>query len=82
MPRTTIDLERSVLRHLRDVSAREGKSRGALLRSSWQRASMKPTTCLDSHHAALMRQHGVRMIHTRDSGFRRFDGLDVRDPLN
>jgi len=29
-----------------------------------------------------MRQHGVRMIHTRDSGFRRFDGLDVRDPLN
>jgi toxin-antitoxin system PIN domain toxin len=35
----------------------------------------------DAHVAALMRQHEVRVIYTRDSGFRRFDGIEVRDPL-
>lgn len=35
----------------------------------------------DAHLAALMRQHGVRMIYTRDRGFRRFDGIDVVDPV-
>jgi hypothetical protein len=28
-----------------------------------------------------MRQHGVRVIYTRDRGFRRFEDLEVRDPL-
>ncbi len=35
----------------------------------------------DAHLAGLMRQHGVRFIHTRDRGFRRFAGIEVRDPL-
>ena len=35
----------------------------------------------DAHVAALMRQHGVRLIYTRDRDFRRFDGIDVRDPF-
>ena len=35
----------------------------------------------DAHLAALMRQHGVRTIYTRDRGFRRFEGIEVRDPL-
>lgn len=35
----------------------------------------------DAHLAALMRQHGVGQIHTRDRGFRRFTGIEVRDPL-
>jgi toxin-antitoxin system PIN domain toxin len=33
----------------------------------------------DAHLAALMRQHGVRIIHTRDRGFRRFEGIEVHD---
>ncbi len=33
----------------------------------------------DAHLVALMRQHGVRGIYTRDRGFRRFDGIDVLD---
>ncbi len=33
----------------------------------------------DAHLAALMRQHGVRVIYTRDRGFRRFEGIEVRD---
>lgn len=32
----------------------------------------------DAHLAALMRQQGVRTIYTRDRGFRRFEGLEVR----
>ncbi len=35
----------------------------------------------DAHLAGLMRQHGVGLIHTRDRGFRRFTGIEIRDPL-
>jgi uncharacterized protein len=35
----------------------------------------------DAHIAALMRQHGVRVIYTRDRGFRRFDGVQAQDPF-
>lgn len=36
----------------------------------------------DAHLAALMRQHGVAIIYTRDRDFRRFDWIEVRDPLS
>ena len=35
----------------------------------------------DVHLAALLRQHGVKTLYTHDRDFRRFDFLDVRDPL-
>jgi toxin-antitoxin system PIN domain toxin len=35
----------------------------------------------DAHIAALMRQHGVRVIYTRDKDFRRYDGIEARDPF-
>lgn len=35
----------------------------------------------DAHIAALMRQHGVGTIYTRDRDFRRFDGIRVADPF-
>jgi uncharacterized protein len=35
----------------------------------------------DAHLAAILRQHGVRTLFTRDTDFRRFDFLDVRDPF-
>jgi uncharacterized protein len=35
----------------------------------------------DAHVAALMRQHGVATIYTRDRDFRRYDGIDARDPF-
>ena len=35
----------------------------------------------DVHLVALMRQHGVRVLFTRDRGFRRFDGIEVVDPI-
>ena len=36
----------------------------------------------DTHLATLMRESGVRILYTRDRGFRRFDFLDVRDPFS
>jgi uncharacterized protein len=35
----------------------------------------------DTHIAALMRQHGVGTIYTRDRDFRRFDGIRAEDPF-
>jgi toxin-antitoxin system PIN domain toxin len=36
----------------------------------------------DTHLVALMRQHEVRVLYSRDRGFRRFDGIEVRDPID
>jgi toxin-antitoxin system PIN domain toxin len=35
----------------------------------------------DAHLVALMRQFGVSTIYSRDRDFRRYDGIDVRDPI-
>ena len=35
----------------------------------------------DGHLAALMRQHGVRTVYTRDRDFRRYDGIAMGKPL-
>ena len=35
----------------------------------------------DAHTVALMREHGISVIYTRDSDFHRFPFLEVRDPL-
>ena len=36
----------------------------------------------DAHLAALMRQHGVATIYTRDRDYRRFEDLRVEDPFS
>ena len=35
----------------------------------------------DAHLAALMRQHGLRVLYTRDRDFRRYAGIEARDPF-
>ncbi|MBI4231136.1 MAG: PIN domain-containing protein [Planctomycetes bacterium] len=35
----------------------------------------------DAHLAAILRQHGVRTLYTADSDFRRFEWLEVVNPL-
>jgi toxin-antitoxin system PIN domain toxin len=35
----------------------------------------------DAHLAALLKQHGVRTLYTRDTDFRKFTFLEVRDPF-
>jgi predicted nucleic acid-binding protein len=44
-------------------------------------AAMRGGDVTDAHIAALMRQHGVGTIYTRDRDFRRFDGVRVEDPF-
>lgn len=44
-------------------------------------AGMRGGDVTDAHIAALMRQHGVGTIYTRDRGFRRFDGIRTEDPF-
>lgn len=36
----------------------------------------------DAHLAALLKQHGVRTLYTRDADFRKFPFLEVRDPFD
>jgi toxin-antitoxin system PIN domain toxin len=35
----------------------------------------------DAHLAALLKQHGVRTLFTRDADFRKFGFLELRDPF-
>jgi uncharacterized protein len=35
-----------------------------------------------AHLAALMRLYGVRTIYTRDRDFRRYKGIEARDPFS
>jgi uncharacterized protein len=35
----------------------------------------------DAHLAAILFQHGVRTLYSNDRDFRKFEGLDVRDPF-
>jgi toxin-antitoxin system PIN domain toxin len=36
----------------------------------------------DAHLATILRQHGVRRIYTADTDFRKFDFLEVINPLH
>jgi hypothetical protein len=52
--------------------------------SSYRRAadpSVRGTLVPDAHVVALMNENGVRTIWTHDRDFRRFDGVEVRDPF-
>ncbi|MGH2878604.1 MAG: TA system VapC family ribonuclease toxin [Solirubrobacteraceae bacterium] len=35
----------------------------------------------DAHLVALMHSHGVPLIYTRDRDFRRYEGIEARDPF-
>ncbi len=35
----------------------------------------------DAHTAVLMREHGIKMIYTRDTDFHRFPFLQIADPV-
>jgi toxin-antitoxin system PIN domain toxin len=49
----------------------------ALTRDLHVRGNLVP----DAHLAALLHCHGVRTLYSRDRDFKKFDFLDLRDPL-
>jgi uncharacterized protein len=44
-------------------------------------AQVRGNLVSDAHLVALMKENGVRSIWTHDRDFRRFPGIDVRDPF-
>lgn len=44
-------------------------------------SSIRGNLVPDAHLAAILLQHGVTTLYTRDADFRRFDFLDLRDPF-
>jgi len=75
----TTNIDRLVSRpHVRTQG--EGASFWRLFRESGG-TTARGNAVPDTHLAVLMRENGVRILSTRDRGFRRFDFLDVRDPF-
>lgn len=67
------------LPHCRLVTEEEGF--WSVYRRVTQDAPARGNLVPDAHVAAILLQHGVRRFYTRDRDFRRFDFLDVRDPV-
>lgn len=67
------------LPHVRVISEEEGF--WAIYRAAAASVAARGNLVPDVHLAALLRQHGIRTLYTHDRDFRRFDFLDVRDPL-
>lgn len=67
------------LRHVRALSEQEGflEVYREIAASFPVRGNLVP----DAHLAGILRQHGVRTLYTSDVDFRRFDFLEIRDPL-
>ena len=65
--------------HVTMLAAGPGHARaaGRVLRAPGVRGNLVH----DAHIAAVLAEHGVRRIYTRDQDFRRFPGLEVVDPL-
>ena len=59
----------------------EGPGFWARYREVTQEAPVRGNLVPDAHLVAVLRQHGVKTIYTRDRDFRKFSGLKVIDPL-
>jgi uncharacterized protein len=65
--------------HIRLVS--EGARFWGLFREVSDPVPVRGNLVSDAHLVALMREHGVRTIWTRDRDFRKFDGIEAIDPF-
>ena len=59
----------------------EGERFWLILRTVTQEGYVRGNLVPDAHLVALMHEHGVTKILTRDRDFRKFDGIDVIDPF-
>ena len=67
------------LPHVRVVP--EGEGFWGIYRALVDGLAVRGNLVPDAHMAALLRQHDVRVLYTNDTDFRKFDFLDVRNPL-
>lgn len=66
------------LAHARTSGEEEGF--WEIYRTTTSDVSVRGNLVPDAHLVALMRQHGVTTLWTHDRDFRKFDGIQVRDP--
>lgn len=59
----------------------EGERFWPRFREVSEKAGARGNLVPDAHVVALMRENGVRTIFTHDRDYRRFDGIEVRDPF-
>jgi toxin-antitoxin system PIN domain toxin len=80
-PREAAENVEAMLRvpHVRTLA--EGEGFWQVYRSLTNAVPTRGNMVPDAHLAALLRQHGVRRLATHDRDFRRFDFLEVFDPL-
>jgi len=67
------------LPHVRALSEEDGFL--DIYRDVTSRTPTRGNMVPDAHLAALLRQHGIRRLATHDRDFRKFDFLDVFDPI-
>ncbi len=67
------------LPHCRPLS--EGEGFLAVYQGITQGVPTRGNLVPDAHLAAVLHQHGVRTLYTHDRDFKKFDFLDVRDPM-
>lgn len=67
------------LPHVRVLSEEEGF--WTIYRQVTHGMAVRGNVVPDAHLAAILRQHDVKTLHTNDADFKRFDFLDVRNPL-
>ncbi len=82
--RATIDIDDSVLKKIRAIKTRDGRSLGRLpsdLLAQAQRNNDALLRVPDAHLAALLKKNGVTRLHTPGRDFRRSDFLKVVDPI-
>jgi len=59
----------------------EGEGFWDVYRDVTRAAPVRGAHVTDAHIAALLRQHGVRVLYTNDPDFRRYPFLDVKNPF-
>ncbi|MDH5643103.1 MAG: PIN domain-containing protein [Gemmatimonadota bacterium] len=59
----------------------EGEGFWEYLRQTYDLMPIRGNLVPDAQLATLLRQHGVNVLYTHDSDFKKFDWLEVRDPF-
>jgi len=72
----------SLLKLPRVRAVSEGEDFLECYREVGRRLTVRGNLVPDAHLAALLQQNGVRTLYTADMDFRKFDFLDVRNPLD
>ncbi len=81
-PQAALDGIDDLIRRPQIIVPGEGERFWACFRRVARATPPRGVLVPDAHLAALMQEHGVRAIWSRDRDFRKFDGVTVLDPFD